>query len=192
MSLVRGKFSIRVLDGLGFVVGVGLMCAWYFSGTNWIIGDFICICIFVSVIKLIKFGSLKIAIITFVVTTILDVIFIVLSETINQIYFNNAMLTLFNNPLFLVSPDITHYPNRRCSWIFLFSMAYPGIFLCYLERFDKNRSSHVYLIIFLVCYTFCYLLFILISLNTSFTLPYDIMIIPMSLIFILLFANRRG
>ena len=76
---MRGKASIRVLDVIGFVMGVGLMCGWYFSGTNWIIGDFICLCIFCATIKLIKFGSLKIAIITFVTCTIIDIIFIVLS-----------------------------------------------------------------------------------------------------------------
>lgn len=78
--LISNKnIKIRVMDVIGIIVGIGFMCAWYFTGTNWIIGDFICLCILLTTIKIIKFGSLRIAIITFAVTSILDVVFIILA-----------------------------------------------------------------------------------------------------------------
>jgi len=99
--LVFRGIAIRLMDLIGFVIGIGLICAWYFTGTNWIIGDFIYMCIFLAAIKLVKVGSLKITVIAFVFAMLLDIIFMSLAEFINGIYFNNAMLTLFNNPMFL-------------------------------------------------------------------------------------------
>lgn len=99
--MFRGIFAFRVMDMLGLAVGIGFICAWYYTGTNWIIGDFIYMCIFLATIKLIKFGSLKMTVIAFIISMVLDISFIMLAEFVNGIYFNNAMLSLFNNPLFL-------------------------------------------------------------------------------------------
>lgn len=180
------------MDVIGIIVGIGFMCAWYFTGTNWIIGDFICLCILLTTIKIIKFGSLRIAIIAFAVTSILDVVFIILAQIMNGVYFNNAMLTVFNNPLFLVMPALVHYPNRCCSWFFLFSIAYPGIVLSYLYRYDCSRSSKVYSVLFFIFYTLCLVAWVILDLHAAFTLPFNILTVPFSLLAILLYSNRRG
>lgn len=192
LCVYKGGYTFRLLDLLGFCIGCGAVCAWYFSGTNWIIGDTIYFCIYLATIKLVKFGSLKTALIAFIITMGLNIFLILLAQFVIGVYFNNGMLTLFNNPLFLEVPAITIYPNRKCSWLFLFSMALPGILLCYLERFDQSRSSKVYSLIFLLCYTLCSLAWILISIYMIFTLPYDIIIMPFAFLFIVLYANRRG
>ncbi len=99
--MLRGAFALRAMDVIGIGVGIGVVCAWYYTGTNWIIGDLIYMCIFLAVIKLIKFGSLRMTVFAFIASMLLDISFIMLTEFVNGIYFNNAMLTLFNNPLFL-------------------------------------------------------------------------------------------
>ena len=130
------KIPLRVMDLLGFTVGVGLECAWFFTGYNWIISNIIYILIFLAIIKFIKFDSLKIAAITFACTAFCNIIFIVLTQFVRQIYFNDLILYIFNNPLFIFCPCINFIPNQTCSWFFISCIAYPGILLCYLDRVD--------------------------------------------------------
>jgi apolipoprotein N-acyltransferase len=71
-------------------------------------------------------------------------------------------------------------------------MAYPGIFLSYLERFDKNRSSKVYGLTFIISYTICSFVWFGVSIVVPFALPYTIFAYPLALVLLTLFANRRG
>lgn len=71
-------------------------------------------------------------------------------------------------------------------------MAYPGMFLAYLERFDKNRSSTLYAPIFIICYALCSIAWFIVSILVPFGLPYDLFTVPISMGLLLLFANRRG
>ena len=119
---------IRVMDILGFAIGVGVMAAWFFNHSNYILSDIIFVCIYLVFIKTIKFGSLKIVLVTFGCSLALSIIFVGLS-TITQAYVN---ANNFNNPIFLSAPIIAHVPNRRCSWYFIVAMAYPGMFLAFL------------------------------------------------------------
>lgn len=128
---MHGKFRIRIMDIIGFCIGFGVLCAWFFTGQIWMVSDLIFVFIFITLIKVIKFGSLKIALINFICTLILDLIFITVTEVIRKTYFSTN-INIFNNPLFLTAPIIAFIPNYRCAWYFILSMAYPGMFLAYL------------------------------------------------------------
>lgn len=60
------------------VIGVGLIIAWWVLDGNFLISDIIAICILVSLIKLVKFTSLKVPLYLFVCTTCVLIIFIVI------------------------------------------------------------------------------------------------------------------
>jgi hypothetical protein len=189
--LLRGVkciFKLRVIDAVGLIFGVGVFCAWYFTYTNWIISDIIFIVIYVALIKLVKFGSLKIALASFAVTLLLGIVFIVLATKTSaevNVYF-------FNNPLFLTAPLLAPIPNLRCTWYFLLDMAYPGMFLSYLERFDKNRSSFIYTPTFLICYAIFSVVWFFVGTSIKIPLPFDVFTVPISMALLFLFANRRG
>lgn len=185
-------WKVRVMDCIGIGLGVCILASWFILDKNWIVGNFIYCFIFVATLKLVKFGSLKMATITFVVTMSIDVFFIGLAWGINKIYYNNAILSIFNNPLFLMVPTISHYPNRKCSWFFLASMLFPGLLQCYFQRFDSNRSSKIYTIIFFNCYVVTMIVWIIINFYADFTFPYDLLVTPATLVIVVLFANRRG
>ena len=40
------KVRIRVMDILGFAIGVGVMAAWFFNHSNYILSDIIFVCIY--------------------------------------------------------------------------------------------------------------------------------------------------
>lgn len=176
------------MDVVGIGIGAGALCGWYFSHTNYIISDLIFIAIYVAMIKLVKFGSLKMSLAAFACSLILSCVFLGLS-TETSVFLN---LSNFNNPLFLVAPRIARVPNHKCSWYFLLTMAYPGMFLAYLERFDNNRSSLIYSPTFVVCYGVFSIIWFIIGSLIKAPLPYDLFTLPVSMVMLLLFANRRG
>lgn len=71
-------------------------------------------------------------------------------------------------------------------------MAYPALFLAYLERFDKNRSSSIYGATFIICYVLCTLMWFVVNYLVPIALPFDLFTVPIAMVLIILFANRRG
>jgi hypothetical protein len=67
-----GRIKLRIMDFIGFGLGIGLLLSWYFTNKNWIISDIIFMFIFLAMIKIIKFGSLKLSLIFFVCTLVID------------------------------------------------------------------------------------------------------------------------
>lgn len=106
--------------------------------------------------------------------------------------YTNLNFYAFNNPLFFLVPMIAKIPNRKCAWHFMFEMAYPGLLLAYLERFDKNRSSIIYGATFIISYVLCTILWYVFNYFIPIALPFDLFTVPISMIFIILFSNRRG
>lgn len=99
------------MDALGVAIGIGIVCTWYLIDKNWILSDFLYVFIFLAVVKFIKFGSLKMAFFAYLATAILNATFILISQYALQYYFNNIILTIFNNPLFIFCPCINFIPN---------------------------------------------------------------------------------
>ena len=189
---LANRLHIRVMDIIGFFVGLGILLGWWFSNRNWIISDVITICIWVGTIKLFKFTSFKIATLTFTFTIVLELIFIVLMQVVFDRSYNTELLNLFNIPFFLQIPTINPVPNQKCSWLFISSLVYPGIVLSYLHRFDKCRSSNVYFIIFLVGYFLGSIVWTILCVISPFTLPFGIISEPITIVILILFSNRRN
>lgn len=184
----KGNFTLRAMDVFGLLVGTGALIGWFFSNSNTIVSDIIFVFIYFALIKVIKFGSLKIALITLACSLVLSIVFVVL-YTQMQVLVN---LNFFSNPLFLMAPIWTRIPNQRCSWYFLVSMLYPGMLLAYLQRFDVNRSSLIYCPTFLICYGIFSIVWFIVGSSINIPLPYDVFTVPISMVLLVLFANRRG
>lgn len=176
---------------MGLFLGVVLLLAWFFSDTNVILSDIIYIMIYLSLIKIVKFGDLKTAVIIFVLNFAIICAFYKTTTSIDSAYLNQGY-SYFNNPLFFMVPVIINIPNVKCNWISLITMSYPGFLLAYFSRYDKNISASIYVRIFLIWYSLGSLVWFIISNFTPFPLPYDLFTIPITLIFLLAFSNRRG
>lgn len=180
------------MDTIGLIIGLILVLAWYLDNKNWVLSDILYTIIFLTIIKLIKFGSLKMAFIAYLFAAILNVIFIFVSQYAFNYYFNNVILTIFNNPLFMLCPCINFIPNEKCSWFFIISMVYPGILLCYLKRFDYNNSTKLYSVVFIIVFIIFSALWLVISKFTPVIIPFDLINIPVCIFALCMFANRRG
>jgi hypothetical protein len=124
----KHKIKVRIMDFIGFILGIGIMVGWFFTPSNWIFSDIIFIFIYVFLIKTIKFGSLKIALANFFCSLLLSIVFVVFSVK-TSIY---ADENNFNNPLYLLAPIDARVVNVRCSWYLIIPMAYPGMLLAFL------------------------------------------------------------
>ena len=65
------------MDGISFLVGLGVCLGWWFSNKNWIVSDIVSICMIVAFIKVLKFTQLKMAVISYFVTITVQMIFVI-------------------------------------------------------------------------------------------------------------------
>lgn len=68
------------MDVIGFIVGGGLFTAWHLLNKNWIISNIIYMATYVSIVKIVKFGSLQTAAIVFFIGAICNITFIILTQ----------------------------------------------------------------------------------------------------------------
>jgi hypothetical protein len=100
----------------------------------------------VASIKILKFTSLKIAGLAFLITmTILVILALLIFFTTGNSY-NNIILNTYNYPFELQIPTINPVYNQKCSWLPFTSIVEPGVLLSYLRRFDSSRNTTIYLI----------------------------------------------
>lgn len=58
-------------------MGIAFTVGWYFSDSNIILNDIVSICICVGLIKILKFTSLKVAGLAFLVTIVLELVVVI-------------------------------------------------------------------------------------------------------------------
>ena len=104
-------FTFRYMDMIGLLLGIGLTTAWWLTSKNYIISDVIDICILVAIIKLIKFTSLKNAVILYITTSLLMIVFIVIIEVLLDTSYEERLQDTFYSPFLFVMPTLTPVPN---------------------------------------------------------------------------------
>ena len=97
---------------------------------------FIC----VASIKLFHFNSLRDAFLSkgIVVLTFTGVS-TVLHFLSNRSY--NDFLNEISSPFFIVVPDLVHNLYKKCSWLFIADIIFPGLLISYVRLYDINRCS---------------------------------------------------
>ena len=128
------------------ITGVAITVGWWYSGQNMILNDIICICAIISCIKLLKFTSLKLAGLAYLITITLELIVVLSIYFISKQNYNSLFINNFNYPVELQIPTINPVYGQKCAWLPFTSIAFPGMLLAYLRRFDTSRNTYVYII----------------------------------------------
>lgn len=76
--------TVRVVDIVSLGIGVVVTFIWWFTHKNWIVSDFITICMVISAIKVFKFTSLKLALISYVLMLSLFIVAAILPPVLYQ------------------------------------------------------------------------------------------------------------
>jgi hypothetical protein len=186
-----GPIPIRYIDVISLLVGLALTMAWWFTHKNWLISDILSICIVVSMIKVFKYTSLKIALLSYLVNL---GIFIAGAVLPVELYGEDTyMYFLFkiNNPFQLQLPTLSHVFSINCSWISITSIYLPGLLVAYLHRFDMSRATNIYLISSVLAYFLGSVIWNLVSAVTRAPVPFDAVCPPFVLLTLSFMAYNR-
>ena len=179
------------MEGISLLVGIGVCLGWWFSGKNWILNDIISICLIIAGIKILKFTSMRIAVICYLATILLEMGFVLVINFGFADSYNHAILNEVNNPFELQLPTINAVYNQKCSWLPVTSILYPGVLMSYMRRFDSSRNTTVYLLICVGFFFIGSIIWMLISIFSSDSWPFGLIAEPLILAFIAFFAWKR-
>ena len=101
------------------------------------------------------------------------------------------LINQINGIIMLQIPTINVVYGQKCSWISIISIAYQGIVLSYLRRFDTSRNTRIYYIIGVTVLSIGSLIWLLITLGSPINLPFGIITDPLTIILVFCFAYRR-
>ena len=177
---------------ISLLTGVGVCCAWWFTNKNFLLNDLIFTCFIVAGLKILKFISFKISIISFIASITTQIIFILALTLGNDTSsYSTVVLNDLNNPLIIQLPTINPVYGSKCSWLQITSILFPGILLSYLRRFDSSRNTNVYVVTYLIMFFSGSILWMILSIFSPIALPFGIIAEPLILIFIPFFAWKR-
>jgi hypothetical protein len=80
------------------VISIGVCMGWQLSNSNWVVNDVIAVSMIVAAIKVLKFTSLKQALICFSATICVELVFVLILTFKIKASYNTAILNIFNNP----------------------------------------------------------------------------------------------
>ena len=180
------------MELISLLMGIGVCCAWWFTDKNYILNDLIFTCFVVGGMKILKFTSFKISIISFLINIFVQFIFILaITLSSDSSSYSTVVLNDLNNPLIIQLPTINPVYGQKCSWIQITSILFPGILLSYMRRFDTSRNTKVYIITSLTIFFFGSLLWMVLSIFSSVALPFGIVAEPLILMLVPFFAWKR-
>lgn len=156
-----------------------------------ILNDVICLCMIVAFIKILKFTSLKIAGLSFLITIAIELIIAFLIYFLANQSYNSLFLNRYNFPFELQIPTINPVYNQKCAWLPFTSVVYPGILFSYLRRFDASRSTRLYLIIGTATFFIGAIAWMFISIASPVDFPFGLVSEPCMFGLICMFAYRR-
>lgn len=185
-----GRVRIRLADISSLSIGLGLTFLWWFTQKNWIVSDIISICIIISIIKVFKFVSLKIAVLSYVVVVSLFILGVILPEVTKGEESTSYFIGI-NNPFQFQIPTISPTYNLNCSWVAITSISFPGLLIAYLHRFDKSRSTNIYMISTIVAYFFGAILWNIVNAISRYPIPFDGVCEPFMILTLIFMAFNR-
>lgn len=164
------------MDVVGALIGLALCFGWWFSSKNWILSDIIALCMTIALIKAFKFVSFKIGFISYVLLNIFFVLAAVLTSVLHKENFVVYFLLSVNNPFQFQMPTIIPTYSQNCVFVSITSIFLPGLLVSYLRRFDRCRTTNIYLITTVSCYFFGSILWNFINIFSAYPIPFDLIV----------------
>lgn len=185
-------WKIRYLDIVSFLVGALTILLYWITDGVWLLNDALAVSIIIAGIKILKLRSLKIGILMLLSFLLFEVVAGLIIHYVVGVSYNNLVIQLFQSPLVIVFPSITHQFYRKCAWLPVTNLIFPGLFISYLRRFDKARGTLIYLLVGYVSFYVGSVAWIFVDMLTVHSLPVAILSDPIIIFCVCLIANRRN
>lgn len=129
----------RYCDVLSIVFTLVLIIVGFFV-ENWIFYDLLALCICIGGIKILRFYSLRQALLSILISVLTGLIVSIILHFVLERSYNDYASEL-SSPLFLMVPDLINNLFKKCSWLPVIDIIIPGVLLAYLRRYDENFDS---------------------------------------------------
>ena len=119
---------------------------------DWILSDILTLVITAVCLKLVKFKNLKTATYFFCVEILFEIIWGVIFLFGFEMSYNPFFSSDFTLPLTIECLTIDDFLNKKCVWISITNMVFPGLLLSYFNRYDASKNFNVYFFFSLVAF----------------------------------------
>lgn len=177
---------------IALATGLSMTAIYWVTNGMWIVNDILAVCTIVASIKLLKIRSLKSGIFMLYSLLLIEIVAGLIVHYIFKVSYNNLVIQMFESPLVIVFPSITPELLRKCAWLPITNIVFPGLFISYLRRFDKSRGTFLYLFIGYGSFYIGSILWMVVDMNTRHALPMAIISDPITTITVFIFASRRN
>lgn len=107
----------------------------------------------------------------------------------------NDYATELASPLFLTVPDMIDSLFKKCSWLPIFDVIVPGVFLSFLRKYDENYNTGwggVYTTFGNLAFIFGTLLWVLLEAIYPFSIPFSLITYPTLFVLVGLLSIKRN
>ena len=162
---------------------------------NWVFYNMLSFMIVVGAIKVFRFRSLRNATYSMIIMAMTVMIASIWASLYLPRSYNDYATEL-SSPIFIEIPDLVNNLYKKCSWICVVDLVFPGAIIAYLKDYDDNlnmeRGQGLYHYIARISYGVGTLVWVLIEALTNMTIPFCVTVYPIFLGSIILSAQYRN
>lgn len=183
--------NIPIFFLVGLILSLPLVIYWAFS-YDWIISDILTLIIAAVCLKLIKFKSLKSATYFFFAEIIFEIIWGVIFLFGFERSYDQFFSSDFTLPLKIECLTIQEFLKKKCVWISITNIVYPGLLLSYFNRYDASKNFSIYYFFSLIALVLGNVFWILVQSLIEFNIPASIYCFTLMIGFTLILAHKRN
>ena len=185
------KFPISLMMIFCGVLSLGTVIAWLIT-SHYFLTDILALFIVFASFKIFKINSLKKG--TFCL--LLIGFYEILAEMLSN-YWSNFLIDVFYSsdycyPLKFQIPCFSLFLTKRCSWLSVTNLVFPGLFLSYFHRYDSSKKVKIYFLTGYFGYLCGNVLWLLTSLFFAYASPLLFYAFPFMIGFCSLLAYKRN
>ncbi|KAL4472601.1 hypothetical protein ABPG74_018550 [Tetrahymena malaccensis] len=188
-------FKFQLMDLISLCFTATLEFLWLYFGKTWYFSDILALFLLGSLMKLLKFKSLKQAFMFLSICLLVDAIGALIVYFHEDLSYDILFINQYNEPFLIAIRSINVIYDKYCSWLPVTGTAFPGILINYCYRYDRsfqNYNTRAFTYLGLFGYFFSSIIYMIIATFNIHQWPYSTVNYPIMCLFILLFAYKRS
>ncbi|EAR85998.1 signal peptide peptidase (macronuclear) [Tetrahymena thermophila SB210] len=188
-------FKFQLMDLISLCFTAILEFLWLYFGKTWYFSDILALFLLGSLMKFLKFKSLKQAFMFLSICLLVDAIGALIVYFKEDLSYDILFINQYNEPFLIAIRSINIIYDKYCSWLPVTGTAFPGILINYCYRYDRsyqNYNTRAFTYLGLFGYFFSSIIYMIIATFNIHQWPYSTVNYPIMCLFILLFAYKRS
>ena len=184
-----GKVSLFFL--VGCLMSIPIIVFWAIT-LDWILSDILTLILAAALLKIIKFKNLKTATYFFCVEILFEIIWGVAFYFGLEISYDQFFSSAFTLPLKIECLTFSSFLNKKCVWISITNLVFPGLLLSYFNRYDASKNFSIYYFFSLLAFILGNVIWVIIESRFEFSTPASLFCFSLMVIVTLILAHKRN